>query len=64
MPWRYALFVTPIESRWRVSMLDDVSTVPERVRDVDNREQAVRLARDLAEEIAANGDYASVTCCS
>lgn len=61
MPWRYAFVVTPIETRWRVSVLDDVATSPERLRDVDDREHALRIAQELATEFAALGDEVVVT---
>jgi hypothetical protein len=60
MPWRYALVVTPIETRWRVSLLDDVATVPERLCDVDDKQEAVQRARELAIEFESLGDEARV----
>lgn len=60
MPWRYSLVVTPIETRWRVSVLDDVATVPERLCDADDRREAVQRAREFATEFASLGDEAQV----
>lgn len=56
MPWRYALFVTPVDARWRVSVLDEVATAPERLCDVDDHQEAVRRAREMAAELRALGD--------
>lgn len=61
MPWRYTLFVTPIEARWRVSVLDDVATIPERLCEVDDRQRALRVARSLAAKITAWGDEVEIT---
>lgn len=56
MPWRYALYVSPIGARWRVSVADDVSAAPERLCDVDDKQAAVCHARALAIEFGCLGD--------
>ena len=60
MPWRYALLVIPTETRWRVSVLDDSATIPERLCEVDERQEAVCQARALAIEFGSLGDEVSV----
>jgi hypothetical protein len=52
--------VTPIDAPWRVSVLDEVATVPERLCDVDDKQEAFRRARDLAAEFEFLGDEAHV----
>jgi lactam utilization protein B len=61
MPWRYVLFVTPIETHWRVSVLDDVAQAPERICDHADRQGALQFAHQLADELAELGDQVTVT---